>query len=417
MSEEWEEVKLGDVCLKITDGSHNPPKGINVSEHFMLSSKNVFDDKINFDKPRYLSKKDFETENKRTNVTPNDVLLTIVGTIGRSAVVPEGLPKFTLQRSVAVLKPDKSLLDSRFLMLSLQSILEVLTDGARGVAQKGIYLKALRELSISLPSLPEQKRIVAILDEAFEGIDRAIANAEKNLANARELFESYLNKVFTEKGEGWATKQLKDFCTDFKSAIVDGPFGSNLKREHFTDQGVPVLKLQNIKSYKILLKNLDYVSPEKAVELKRHSYKKNDIVMTKLGNPLGVSAIVGDIDDGVIVADLVRIRADLIDTKYLCYQLNSPVVSSFINSKQKGATRPRVKISIVRELPIAAPSLPEQKLIVEILDSLQTKTQHLEAIYQHKLTALAELKQSLLQKAFSGELTVNDTAINEEAVA
>ena len=168
--------------------------------------------------------------------------------------------------------------------------------------------------------------------------------------------------------EGWEVKLLQEFCTDYKSAIVDGPFGSNLKREHFVEKGVPVLKIQNIKSHNILLKNLSYVTREKANELKRHSFIKNDIVMTKLGDPLGVSGIVENIDYGIIVADLVRIRPNKIDTKFLCYQLNAPKVKSFINSQQKGATRPRVKISTVRELPIAAPPLPEQKRIVAILD-------------------------------------------------
>ena len=168
--------------------------------------------------------------------------------------------------------------------------------------------------------------------------------------------------------EGWVEKPLKDYCSDYKAAIVDGPFGSNLKREHFVENGIPVLKIQNIKSHKIIPKNLSYVTFEKAAELKRHAFVNSDIVMTKLGNPLGVSAIVDDIPEGIIVADLVRIRADKIDTKFLCYQLNAPKIKEFINSKQKGATRPRVKISIVRDLPINAPSLPEQKRIVAILD-------------------------------------------------
>lgn len=167
---------------------------------------------------------------------------------------------------------------------------------------------------------------------------------------------------------GWAAVPLKELCSDYKSAIVDGPFGSNLKREHFQSEGVPVLKIQNVKLHTINQKKLDYVSAEKAEQLSRHSFVKGDIIMTKLGDPLGVSAIVDDIDLGIIVADLVRIRVDKIDTKFLCYQLNSPAIKDAINRQQKGATRPRVKISMVRDLIVNLPPLAEQKQIVSMLD-------------------------------------------------
>lgn len=181
---------------------------------------------------------------------------------------------------------------------------------------------------------------------------------------------------------GHQIKLLKDLCSNYKNDIVDGPFGSNLKRKDYLDNGIPVLKIQNIKAFNIVLKKMDYVSATKYEELKRHSYKTGDIIMTKLGLPLGVSAIVKDIDDGLIVADLVRIRTDKIDTKYLCYHLNSPETNDFINKQQKGTTRPRVRITVVRDLPIYTPPIPEQQRIVGILDkafaSIATATTHAE---------------------------------------
>lgn len=164
------------------------------------------------------------------------------------------------------------------------------------------------------------------------------------------------------------TRQLKSLCDDFKQDIVDGPFGSELKSEDYITEGIPVLKIQNVKPFAINLKRMDYVSPEKHRELRRHSFRRGDIIMTKLGSPLGVSAIVEGLEDGVIVADLVRIRAQQINTKYLCYHLNSPQTKDFINSMQKGTTRPRVTLSVVRELPIFAPPLAEQMRIVALLD-------------------------------------------------
>jgi type I restriction enzyme S subunit len=182
---------------------------------------------------------------------------------------------------------------------------------------------------------------------------------------------------------------------------VDGPFGSSLQRKDYTFEGVPVLKIQNIKPFSVELKKMDYVTSAKFRELSRHSYSSGDIVMTKLGSPLGVSAIVEGLPEGLIVADLVRIRAKRIDTKYLCYHLNSPQTSDFINSMQKGSTRPRVTLSVVRELPIACPSLPEQQRIVAILDEAFDGIARAKANAEQNLKNARELFESHLQAVFT----------------
>lgn len=194
---------------------------------------------------------------------------------------------------------------------------------------------------------------------------------------------------------------LKDLCNNFKEDIVDGPFGANLKREHYQLEGIPVLKIQNIKPFHITLKKMDYVTEEKYLELKRHSYSDGDIIMTKLGNPLGESAIVEDVDDGLIVADLVRVRAQKVDTRYLCYHLNSPVTIAYINSQQKGTTRPRVRISVVRDLPIYTPSISEQKRIVTLLDTVFSDLEQTRAKTEQNLKNARELFDSYLQQVFS----------------
>ena len=195
-------------------------------------------------------------------------------------------------------------------------------------------------------------------------------------------------------------KSLQSLCANYKADIVDGPFGSNLKRCDYRTEGIPVLKIQNIKRFQIELKKMDYVNSDKYNELKRHSYSNGDIVMTKLGNPLGASAIVNEMDDGLIVADLVRIRANKINTKYLCYHLNSPVTANFINSQQKGTTRPRVRIANVRELPIYSPPLPEQKRIVAILDKAFTAIDKAKANAEKNLANAKELFESYLNGIF-----------------
>ncbi|MCX7104648.1 MAG: restriction endonuclease subunit S [Methylococcales bacterium] len=382
MKQGWKVRKLGEVCKKITDGSHNPPKGIDSSEFMMISSKNIFDDLIHFEDPRYLTQKDFENENKRTEVQFDDVLLTVVGTIGRVAVVPQFHPKFTLQRSVAVFKIDKEILESRFLMFSLQNILQFLTDEARGVAQKGIYLNQLKEIEIPLPPLPEQQRIVAILDEAFAAIAQAKANAEQNLKNAKELFESYLQSVFENKGEDWNIQQFED-CFKLKSGdgLTSKMMGKDGTYPVFGGNGVAGLHNE-------------------------FNLSGSNVIIGRVGALCGN---VRHITENIWLTDnafkVVNFKFNF-DHSFLTYLLNYKNLRVFARQ----AAQPVISNSSLKDVVLEFPkSLKEQQIIVQKLDALSAETKQLETIYQQKINDLDQLKKSILQKAFAGEL--NTTAL------
>ena len=166
----WLEASLSDLCSRIVDGSHNPPKAVN-SGFPMLSARNIESRSIKFNEFRFINEVDFALENARTNIKAGDVLLTIVGTIGRVAVVPVGVEHFALQRSVAVLKP--LIVDSRYLAYSIESpaIQEYLFNNATGTAQKGVYLRTLSQVMIPLAPLSEQKRIADKLDALLARVD------------------------------------------------------------------------------------------------------------------------------------------------------------------------------------------------------------------------------------------------------
>lgn len=183
----------------------------------------------------------------------------------------------------------------------------------------------------------------------------------------------------TALSEGWKTVPLASLCVDVKADIVDGPFGSNLKRSDYVTSGVPVLKIQNVKPNAIHLKKMDFVTDAKYSELERHAFRDGDIVMTKLGDPLGVAAKVVGVGRGLIVADLVRLRVQGVDTDFLCHQLNAPAIQRHINSLQKGTTRPRVNLDMIRNLPIVLPSLDEQRRIVTILEDHLSRLQMAQA--------------------------------------
>lgn len=192
--EGWKMVKLGECCDKITDGCQIKPKCVAKSQFLMLSSQNIKDNKLDLSDVSYLTFDDFERENHRTNIKAGDVLLTIVGTVGRTYLVKENDVNFTLQRSVAVLAP-KATLDSSFLLYTLNNLQFVLENEAHGCAQKGIYLKQLNQLLISIPDLASQRRIAAILS----GIDAKIAAEEKVLQKYEKVKKGLMEKLLNVK--------------------------------------------------------------------------------------------------------------------------------------------------------------------------------------------------------------------------
>ena len=210
----WVEVPLKDVVSKLVDGSHNPPKK-QESGKLMLSARNIENNQIVFKNYRYISVKDFKSENNRTRIQPDDVLLTIVGTIGRSAVVPSGIDEFTLQRSVAVLTPHGIL--PKYLMYQFHSpfIQQYFEKNARGTAQKGVYLKTLGQVIIRVAPLEQQKCIVAEIEKQFSRLDEAVAGLKRAKANLKR----YKAAVLKAAVEGKLTEQWRKAHPDVEPAF------------------------------------------------------------------------------------------------------------------------------------------------------------------------------------------------------
>ena len=377
---------LSRLCLHITDGSHNPPKGIEFSNFIMLSSKNVMDDGITLSSPRYLSEAAFQAEDKRTKVSFGDVLLTIVGTIGRSSVVPEELQKITLQRSVAVLKPDPQSVVPRFLMYALQAGAQQLNEQARGVAQKGIYLKTLRDFCIPKPPLAEQQRIVAILDEAFAGIATATANAEKSLANARELFDAV--RAASMNNGNWPTRNLGDIAT-------------NLDRLR-----QPITKKDRHAG------SIPYYGASGQVDSVRdHIFDEDLLLVSEDGANLLARTypIAFSISGKSWVNNHAHVlRFEQMETqRFVEAFLNGISLEPYVS----GMAQPKLNQKQLNAIPIPLPDLDEQRAIVDRLSNLAGHVEDLEAIYIAKENSLSELKRIILTKAFSGELTSVEQAV------
>lgn len=257
----------------------------------------------------------------------------------------------------------------------------------------------MAQIQIPVPPILEQHRIVAILDEAFDSIAAAKANAEKNLQNARALFESHLQAVFSQRGEGWVEKSLEELGTITSS--------KRIFKSEYVKSGVPFYRTKEVKE----LANSKEISSEIFISDERYQEIKTSFGVPKLGDIL-LTAI-GTIGEIWVVEDekpfyfkdgnvLWLKEFKTVYPNFLKYVLISFVES--LNKMAHGAAYSALPIQRLNGHRIFLPSIKEQESIVFQLEELREESQRLESIYQQKLAALDELKKSLLHQAFSGQL-------------
>ena len=288
------------------------------------------------------------------------------------------------------LVPDEQL-DYKYLYHYLTSIVELLDSLGTGATFRELSSGKLKEVPIPVPPLPEQRRIVALLDEAFADLAAARAAAERNLRNARALFDSRLNEVFTRKGEGWVERRLGDFG---KVSMCKRIF----KEETTPNGDIPFYKIGTFG------KEPDAYIPIETYNRYRAKYpfpKKGDILISAsgtIGRRIRYGGEPAYFQDSNIVwidNDEKQVLNDFLYHFYRACEWNST----------KGATISRLYNDNLRQIVIALPtSFQEQRRIVAHLDALAAETRKLENLFERKLAALDELKKSILRQAFNGEL-------------
>lgn len=288
----------------------------------------------------------------------------------------------------------KSVLNHVYLFHYLSSITDVLNALGTGATFKELSSHKLKEVKIPVPPLSEQHRIVEILDKAFADIAKAKANAERNLQNARELFESKLNEVFTKKGEGWEEKRLGEIC-DITSTLVDPRMNEYLGLTH--------VGAGNIESKTGALIDLKSAREEGLISGKflfddsMVLYSKIRPYLMKVARPDFI---------GLCSADMYPLlpRKTVITRDYLYLVLLSKHFTDYAIQGSARAGMPKVNRNHLFDYRVWLPDITRQEQIADNLDALSAETQRLARIYDRKLEELEALKKSILQKAFSGEL-------------
>jgi type I restriction enzyme S subunit len=379
MKKGWQTKNLGDLCDVVGGGT--PPK----------------------DKPEYYSgyipwatvrdmRQDFITETEfritkdavkssATNIIPsgNVVIATRVG-LGKVCLLAQDTAINQDLRGI-VPRSEKTLA-VRYLYWWLKSISDVIVAEGTGATVQGVKLPFVKSLQIPVPPLAEQQRIVGLLDEAFEGLATAKANAEKNLQNARALFESHLQSVFTQRGPGWLETTLDKISTNLDSKRV--PITKNVR----SSGEYPYYGASGI---------VDYVA--------EYIFDGDTLLVSEDGaNLLARSTPIAFSVSGKYWvnnhAHILKFE-NMATQRFVEFYLESIKLDEYIT----GAAQPKLNQKALNSIPIPIPkSVETQAKIVESVESLQEETQRLARLYEQKLAALEALKKSLLHQAFTGAL-------------
>ncbi|WP_020560611.1 restriction endonuclease subunit S [Thiofilum flexile] len=402
-SSHWKSAKLGDVAYL---AGRIGWKGLTAKEYtdagplFLSVHSLNYGDYVDCRDAFHISQARYD-ESPEIMLQKNDVLICKDGAgIGKVGIVKD-LPALATINSSLLLIRSGDAVNAKYLYYVLLSpyFQRIVQSRLEGATTPHLYQRDIKEFPIHYPPLPEQKRIVAILDEAFAGISQAVANAEKNLANARELFDSYLNEVLTRKEEGWGQEILSNICT-VKDGTHDSP--------KYVQQGIPFITQKNIKDDGLNFDDVRLISASDHNNFYRRSdVAKGDILISMIGVNRGMPCLVDD-DRVFSIKNVGLIKSsDSINMNFLLFYLKSSLARKYVEISSNGGAQPFIGLTKLRSFPILIAPKPAQNKIVDTLNAIQGEIRVLESIYQRKLTALVELKQTILQKAFTGELTAD----------
>jgi len=373
--------QMADACEIFTDGDwveskDQAPEGIRLIQTGNVG-EGVFKDRG--EKARYISEATFKRL-RCTEIFEGDCLISrLPDPVGRSCLLPDTGERMITAVDCTIVRFNPKQLLPEFFNFYSQSFdyLKVVEAETTGTTRKRISRSKLGQIAIPVPPLPEQQRIVGILDKAFEGVAAAKGNAEKNLQNARAIFESHLQAVFTKRGMGWVEKPLGQ-CFKVRS-------GDFLPAKAMIETGDIDVYGGNGIAGKHNAKNLS----------------DENIVIGRVGAKCGnVRHVVGDLwltDNAFYISE------------YFC-EFDLGFLERLLTLKQlrktaNQAAQPVISYTTIKDVVLEFPvSKAVQKEIADRLDALEAETQRLESVYQRKIAALEALKKSLLHQAFNGEL-------------
>lgn len=406
MKQGWEVKKLNEICVfgnGLWTGKKPPFINVGVVRNTNFSKNGTLDDTD----IAYLDVEQSQFEKRKLRY--GDIILEKSGggpkqPVGRVIVFNKKDGDYSYSNFTSLIRIiDKEIVDFNYLHKFLfcayiLGVTETMQSYSTGI--RNLKFDEYKDIEVPLPPLTEQKRIVGILDEAFAAIAKAKENAEKNLQNAKNIFKYYLHSTLTDKK--WERKTIGDVCekVEYGSASKSKVIGK-----------IAVLRMGNIQNGRFIWDKLVYSDNEE--ENKQYLLRYNDVLFNRTNSPelVGKTAIYKGEMPAIFAGYLIRIHTKeyLMDADYLNYYLNSEIAMEFGKTVMiSSVNQANINGTKLKTYPIPLPTLKEQKVIVQKLDLLSVETKKLESIYKQKLDDLEELKKNILQRAFAGQLKIEN---------
>ncbi len=399
MSSDWSTRKLAEICQVFADGDWIETKDQSTDGIRLIQTGNVGGGvfKARGDKARYVSEATFERL-RCTEIFEGDCLISrLPDPVGRSCILPETGERMITAVDCTIVRFNTKQVIPEFFNFYSQSLeyLKAVERETTGTTRKRISRSRLGEVPVPVPPLPEQQRIVRVIDEAFEGIATAKANAEKNFQNARAIFESHLQSVFAQRGKGWVVRAI--------SNVAKHSLGKMLDKAKNKGEPKPYLRNLNVRWFDFDLSDLKKMSflPEESTKC---TVVKGDVLICEGGYP-GRAAIWNKPYSIHFQKALHRVRFfEPEHSKWFLYYLYSQEISGELKKHFSGTGIQHFTGEALDRFELPLPPLSELRRAVAKVEKIAYESQRLESIYQQKLAVLDELKKSLLDQAFSGEL-------------
>jgi type I restriction enzyme S subunit len=389
-------VQLSEVC-DVKDGTHYTPPNTGGPFPF-ITVKDMTDDGLSFSNCSWISELEF-AKAKHAKACPEtgSVLFSKDGTVGKVHVVGQTRP-FAALSSIAILRPNITRVDSRYLGYALQCP-EILRDAENrktGSALQRIILEDLKDVSIPLPSLSRQREIVLHLDIA----NKLLRMRRYALQMCDELLPATFLETFEPPGNNWPTVTIEELAERKPNAIRTGPFGSQLLHSEFTDQGIAVLGIDNAVNNRFEWGERRYITAEKYEQLKRYTVFPGDVIITIMGTcgrcavvPQGIALAINTKHLCCITLDQNQALPDFVHAAFLYHTR----IRRQLGAAEKGAIMDGLNMTIIRELSLPLPPLSLQRQFAHFVRRHERlRADHLEALRQAD-----HLFQALLHHAFS----------------
>lgn len=341
---------------------------------------------------KYLGEPTTWTTKVTKEAKKDDILMSVRAPVGPVNFAVENI---CIGRGLAAIRANDNLNKEYLFYFLLKHEAEI--ESNEGAVFNSINKTQIGNISIPIPPISEQKQIVSILDKAFEAIDKAKANIEKNIQNAEELFQSKLNEIFSQKGEGWEEKKLAEM-----SKIM---YGYTAKAKESGEY--KYLRITDIQNKNVSWENVPEVNVS-SDEAEKYILQEGDIVFARTGATTGKSYLITQTPNAVFASYLIRVQceSEILSPQFLYLFFQSGIYWEIVNSGISGSAQGGFNASKLSEMKIHFPVLlQKQKDYVDEISNLEKLTNSMTEGMLKKMEILEELKKSILQKAFNGELT------------